>query len=127
MKSKIEVRIICDPPMKWPLWFSDDVFDSEEKAPLSQSLKCEGRRLNQYVVQNSSWVSLDDQYQWKTPRNREEFNLLMIAFEKRLGLELGDAYRVIGQYSRKNASNYIQLLLKHPNLHLRLRQFLTSR
>lgn len=127
MKSKIEVRIICDPPMKWPLWFSDDVFDSEEKAPLSQSLKSEARRLNQYVVQNSSWVSLDDQYQWKTPRNREEFNIMVNSLEKRLGLELGGAYRIIGTYSGKNESNYIQLLLKQPNLHLRLRQFLTSR
>jgi hypothetical protein len=126
--KRVEVRIQALPwGYGWPLWFGNDIMDIKDKAPISDQLKSESSEMRDYISENATWDEITDQYRWKDQNNRREFNGIFDSYVHKLQTELGDGYRVIAQYSRKNKNNYVQLSYKKSNPIDQLRQYLANR
>lgn len=126
--DRVDVRIHTLPwGPGWPLWFYNDIMDLEDKAPISDQLKSGAYELKDYISKNSTWDEITDQFRWNVENNRREFNKMFDAYVRELETELGDGYRVIAEYSRKNKENYVQLSRKNRSPLDRLRQYLANR
>lgn len=122
--KRVEVRIQALPwGHGWPLWFHNDIMDIKDKAPISDQLKSNSFEMKDYISDNATWDETSDQYRWKDENNRREFNRIFDSYVHKLQSELGDGYRVIAEYSRKNKDNYVQLVRKKSGPCDRVRQY----
>ena len=126
--ARVDVRLHALPwGTGWPLWFDNDIMDSQDKAPISNQLKSESYELREYISANSTWDEITDQFRWKEENNRREFNKMFDLYVHKLETELGSGYRVIAEYSRKNKENYVQLSRKEFSACDRIRQYRANR
>lgn len=88
----IRVGIVIEPPMPWPLWFGNHIFDQEEQAPISDALKQDCRELCSYFMANTVWGGDFIGYLWRTQENKEYFNFMLEQLKTNLTNELGEGY-----------------------------------
>jgi len=110
-RGQVEVIVNPEPPLRWPLWFSNEIGDNEEAAPITEALKVRAHSLHNYIESNATWASDADQYRWKHPDNSYEFNSLIQNFAVDLSAELGAKYKIRFVRSSPSSTGYICLKL----------------
>jgi hypothetical protein len=90
--DKIRVAIVIEPPMTWPLWFGEPIFDQQGLAPISEALKQDCRDLCSYFIANTVWGGDFIGYLWNTQKLKEHFNFMLNQLKNNLTNELGDRY-----------------------------------
>jgi hypothetical protein len=90
--DKIRVTIVIEPPMPWPLWFGNQIFDQQELAPISEALKQDCRDLCSYFVANTVWGGDYIGYLWATRDLKDNYNFMLNQLKYNLANELGDGY-----------------------------------
>lgn len=106
---QVEVIVNPEPPLKWPLWFSNEIRDNAEATPITEALKGQAYLLHDYLESHATWDPDADQYRWKQPDSREEFNNLIYKFISELAAELGASYRIRFVCSAPSNKGYICL------------------
>lgn len=90
--DRIRVAIVIQPPMNWPLWFGNEVFDQQDLAPISDALKQDCRDLCSYFMANTDWGSDFIGYLWRTRENKNHFNFMLEQLKNDLTNQLGVGY-----------------------------------
>lgn len=90
--DKIRVGIVIEPPMTWPLWFGNSIFEDQELAPISEALKQDCRDLCKYFIANTVWGGDFIGYLWRTQENKEHFHIILEQLKNSLSNELGEGY-----------------------------------
>ena len=106
-KTKHSVTIHFLPPIKWPLWVSDqETFDVEEITPISPDLKQLARLANAYFAANTEWCDPASMYFFSNRESYVESNRLAHALASRLIDELGSAYQVRPTIAKVNETGH---------------------
>lgn len=91
---RVHVTVRIEPPLKWPLWFDNDILDNEEDAPISQELKDEARALELEFVTATDWCNKESCYFWLSADSLSKFRRSAAAFCGKLVIELGPGYEI---------------------------------
>jgi hypothetical protein len=91
-RGKVRVGIVIEPPMRWPLWFGNEIFDQEELTPISTDLKQDCRELCDFFIANTVWGGDFIGYLWRDATKKMDFNVLLRNLKTNLSNELGNGY-----------------------------------
>lgn len=115
VKNKKQVFIVIEPPIRWPIWFDGEIFDSVELAPISDQLKRDAFELAEYFKTHTDFDSKYDAYFWPDKEYIEIFNQKSIALTKELANELGSNYVINGllaSNSRRGLNKFSRIKFK---------------
>lgn len=90
----VRVELLIEPPIKWPLWFYDEVRDIESEAPISASLKEKIKNLTKQFKLTARWDSVSDSWFWSNSKLRRDFARNLKNIRRELRLELGKGYKI---------------------------------
>ena len=112
-RNRIPVYVRIEPPIKWPLWFNNDIIDNEEAAPLTQELKAAGHELEAEFVAATDWCTTKDCYFWLTPEAFAKFCVSAETFCRNLSVELGEGYEVSAVTGAVSKSGHAHMAKSH--------------
>jgi hypothetical protein len=110
-QSPIDVYLRVEPPIRWPLWFSDfRIIDVEDQAPLSLETKRACRELSEFFESKTGWCSIVDASVWDDEIDLLHFNRMALEVFVAVANELGQGFKVHGVYARTSVQGHSEML-----------------
>jgi len=90
----VKVEMLVEPPLKWPLWFDNEIRDSEELTPITGELKQELVNLCVFFENHTIWNDERICFFWINKESKVAFQHLTLVVLEHLSQELGDGYEI---------------------------------